>query len=251
MAILLSQRLRPVPYKHWNIVNSEKELEELTNPDGYEIAWHDHEVPSHRSRSSNTRLSIVVNSLVIVLIGLAGIVLVESGILARPSRAEALDVPLIPNIASTFTLPTDNPPTVDSPHATDEHTTRALQRKPIPKTQTTVAVSKVERMLSTALAQQGDRYRWGATGPNAFDCSGLVVYSFRSIGMSLPHFTGDLLKHGTRVNRASLKRGDLIFPTSSHVGIYLGGNKMVVASSGKGRVIIQTVYSFYAGRRLL
>jgi cell wall-associated NlpC family hydrolase len=223
MATLLSQRLRPVPYKHWNIVNSEKELEELTDPNGYGIAWHDHEVPSHRSRSSNTRLSIVVNSLVIVLIGLAG----------------------------TFTLPTDNPPTVDSPHATDEHTTRALQRKPIPKTQTTVAVSKVERVLSTALAQQGDRYRWGATGPNAFDCSGLVVYSFRSIGMSLPHFTGDLLKHGTRVNRASLKRGDLIFPTSSHVGIYLGGNKMVVASSGKGRVIIQTVYSFYAGRRLL
>lgn len=212
-----------------------------------------HDIPSHRRQKSHSwnKPSILIDCLAILLIGLLGGFVIESGILQSPPRVEALDIPLILTLPSNPNL-TTQPPTVDSPREIVDNATRSLQRKPlIPKSTVTSGQSKVERMVSYALAQQGDRYRWGASGPNAFDCSGLVVASFKSIGITLYHYTGDLLKHGTHINRGSLKRGDLVFPTSSHVGIYLGNNKMVVASSGKGRVIIQTIYSFYAGRRLL
>lgn len=214
-----------------------------------------HDIPSHRRQKSHSwnKPSILIDCLVILLIGLLGSFVIESGILQSPPRVEALDIPLILTMPSNPN-PTTQPPTVDSPRETMD-ATRSIQRKPIaptmPKATIANGQSKVERMVSYALAQQGDRYRWGATGPNAFDCSGLVVASFKSIGITLYHYTGALLKKGIHINRGSLKRGDLVFPTSSHVGIYLGNNKMVVASSGKGRVIVQTVYSFYAGRRLL
>lgn len=113
------------------------------------------------------------------------------------------------------------------------------------------AASKVEIAIAYALAQQGDRYRWGASGPDAFDCSGLVLAAFKQVGLNLPHYTGTMIGYGTKVSRANMVRGDIIFPTSGHVAIYLGNNTMVAASSGAGKVRVQTVYSFYAARRLL
>jgi cell wall-associated NlpC family hydrolase len=110
---------------------------------------------------------------------------------------------------------------------------------------------RINKVITYALHQRGDRYRFGATGPNAWDCSGLVVVSFRQIGIRLPHFTGGLLKHGKHISRSHLQRGDLVFPSNHHVGIYLGGGKMIVASSGHHKVMIQKVYAFYAARRII
>lgn len=107
----------------------------------------------------------------------------------------------------------------------------------------------VEIVVSYALAQLGDRYRWASAGPNSFDCSGLALAAYEQIGIHLPHYTGWMLGKGSKVSRAELKRGDLVFPSYGHVGIYLGDNQMVAASSSKGRVIIQQVYAFYAARR--
>jgi len=111
--------------------------------------------------------------------------------------------------------------------------------------------ARINRVINYALAQQGDRYRWGASGPNRWDCSGLVMKSFKQIGIKLPHYTGGMLKKGKKVSKRNLKRGDIIFPQRGHAAIYLGNGKMVAASSGKGRVIVQKVYGFYAARRLL
>lgn len=110
--------------------------------------------------------------------------------------------------------------------------------------------SRTETVIRYALAQRGDRYRWGSAGPNTYDCSGLVLRSFKQVGINLPHYTGSLLKKGKRVSYSQLKRGDLVFPSKGHVGIYLGNGKMVHASSGKGRVIVAEVYAFYAARRI-
>lgn len=104
--------------------------------------------------------------------------------------------------------------------------------------------------VSFALRQVGKPYIWGATGPNGYDCSGLVVAAYRSIGISLPHFTGDLLRRGTPVSRASLRPGDLVFLSSSHVGLAIGGDRVVVAPQSGENVKVQTIYAYYAGRRI-
>jgi peptidoglycan DL-endopeptidase CwlO len=85
--------------------------------------------------------------------------------------------------------------------------------------------------LQFAMTRRGYPYVWGAAGPTAFDCSGLVVWSFAQVGISLPHFTGDLWNSGVHISRNDLEPGDLLFFFSgiSHVGIFIGGNLMVDA----------------------
>lgn len=80
----------------------------------------------------------------------------------------------------------------------------------------------------------GRPYVWGATGPNAFDCSGFVQYVFRHFGINLPRVTFDQVKKGTPVERGQHKIGDLIFSSwdgkpHSHVGIYAGDGKILHA----------------------
>ncbi|MBB2912547.1 cell wall-associated NlpC family hydrolase [Streptosporangium becharense] len=82
-----------------------------------------------------------------------------------------------------------------------------------------------------ALTQQLKPYIWGAEGPNGFDCSGLVMWAYQKVGISLPHYTGDQWAAGTHISKDQLRPGDLVFFYSDlhHVGIYLGGGLMVHA----------------------
>lgn len=104
--------------------------------------------------------------------------------------------------------------------------------------------------LKWALTRIGDPYVWAAAGPDAFDCSGLVVWSYAQIGISLEHFTGDLWNEGEHVSRSELQPGDLVFfyADISHVGIYIGNGLMVDAPTVGQNVQIQPVmWSFYVG----
>jgi cell wall-associated NlpC family hydrolase len=85
--------------------------------------------------------------------------------------------------------------------------------------------------LKYALAQIGDRYVFGAAGLTTWDCSGLTMRAFKTAGVSLPHSSAAQFRYGKFVSRSNLKAGDLVFfgTPISHVGIYLGGNKMVHA----------------------
>ena len=86
--------------------------------------------------------------------------------------------------------------------------------------------------MSLALSKVGKPYRWGASGPNAFDCSGLVKWSFAQAGKALPRTSRAQAGAGTPVSRANLQPGDLVFfyKPISHVGIYIGNGKVVHAS---------------------
>src|SRR2546425_6770233 len=84
--------------------------------------------------------------------------------------------------------------------------------------------------VGVAMSQLGKPYVWAAAGPDSFDCSGLVVYSFGAVGKSLPHSTYALYSMGAPVSRDQLQPGDLVFFDGlGHVGIYIGGDQFVHA----------------------
>ena len=97
-----------------------------------------------------------------------------------------------------------------------------------------------EQAAGTALKMVGKPYHFGGSSPaSGFDCSGLVRYSYRQVGLALPHNTERQRLTGRHIQKAELRRGDLIFfdqegKKNSHVGIYLGDGRFVHApSSGK------------------
>ena len=87
--------------------------------------------------------------------------------------------------------------------------------------------------VQAALTRIGSPYSWGASGPGAFDCSGLVMWAFGQAGLSLPHSSQALAQGGQAVSRDQMEPGDLItyYSDASHVGIYIGDGMMVHAST--------------------
>ncbi|MBO3751867.1 C40 family peptidase [Streptosporangiaceae bacterium NEAU-GS5] len=90
---------------------------------------------------------------------------------------------------------------------------------------------KAAQAARWALTQQLKPYVWGGAGPNYYDCSGLIMVAYQHVGISLPHYTGDLWTSGTHVSRDDLRPGDLVFFYSDlhHVGMYIGGGYMIHA----------------------
>ena len=114
------------------------------------------------------------------------------------------------------------------------------------------------KVIRTAKRYLGTRYVWGAQGPNRFDCSGFTQYVIRkSKGVRLPRVSRKQAYYGKYVSRQNLRAGDLVFFDTSrrrrgyvnHVGIYIGGNKFIHASSAKHRVVITSLNRpFYRSR---
>jgi len=85
-------------------------------------------------------------------------------------------------------------------------------------------------VVQAAMSRLGAPYVWGAAGPTSFDCSGLVVWSFAQMNISLPHYSYSQMSGGTPVSVSDLQPGDLVFfYGGSHVGIYIGGGQFVHA----------------------
>jgi peptidoglycan DL-endopeptidase CwlO len=103
--------------------------------------------------------------------------------------------------------------------------------------------------IDVALSKLGDSYVWGATGPSTFDCSGLVQYSYRQAGISLPRTAAEQQQVGMSVSRSQLQPGDLVFFGSPayHVGMYLGNGKMVAAPTTGDVVKVESLLNDYSG----
>lgn len=117
--------------------------------------------------------------------------------------------------------------------------------------------AKCKRIEKVAKKKLGKRYVWGASGTkNTYDCSSFTKYVYRKNGISIPRTSINQSKFGKYVKRKDLKKGDLIFFDTSkrrkgyvnHVGIYLGNNKFIHASSAKKRVVVSSLSKFYGQR---
>ncbi|MDP9183580.1 MAG: NlpC/P60 family protein, partial [Actinomycetota bacterium] len=106
-----------------------------------------------------------------------------------------------------------------------------------------VAVQEAYRKL-------GSPYKWGASGPNTFDCSGLTMWVWGKAGVSLPHSSKAQYSSGRHVSQGELRPGDLVYYGSPihHVGIYIGNGRMISAPHTGDVVKIQNAFrSDYTG----
>lgn len=113
-----------------------------------------------------------------------------------------------------------------------------------------------DKVVDVALAQLGKPYRWAATGPDSFDCSGLMLYCYAFVGVYLPRVSQDQARFGTPVSRDELEPGDLVYfgyggdPNRvHHIGMYLGDGTFIHAPRTGDVIRIQYLSSRsdYAG----
>ena len=116
-----------------------------------------------------------------------------------------------------------------------------------------VSAASSQEVINTAKSYLGVPYRMGGTTPSGFDCSGFTSYVFRNIGINLPRTSSDQYQAGTKVSKADLKPGDLVFFEKTynkagitHVGIYSGNNEFISATSSKG-IKVDSLNSTYWG----
>lgn len=112
---------------------------------------------------------------------------------------------------------------------------------PVPDAGGNVTSAGGSAVLRIAESQIGAPYRYGGAGPDAYDCSGLVSYSFRQVGVNVPRTAAQQFAAARPVDRRDLQPGDLVFfrlagREVSHVGIYAGGDRFVHAPQRGGYV---------------
>jgi cell wall-associated NlpC family hydrolase len=111
-------------------------------------------------------------------------------------------------------------------------------------------------VVGVAMRYLGVPYVWGGSTPRGFDCSGLVMYAFAQIGISVPHSSYAQFNMGTPVSMGQLQAGDLVFFSgASHVGIYIGGGQFIHAPHTGDVVKISSLSGYYSsafigGRRI-
>ncbi|MFI7164295.1 NlpC/P60 family protein [Rhodococcus erythropolis] len=152
--------------------------------------------------------------------------------------------------------------TVTTPKPTTPKPTTPKPSTPKPSVTGSAAI---ESVIDRGMSQLGVQYAWGGGDENGptrgirdggvadsygdfnkvgFDCSGLMIYAFAGIGISLPHYTGYQYTAGTQVPSSEMKRGDMIFygpNASQHVALYLGNGQMLEAPQSGSSVMVSPV----------
>jgi peptidoglycan DL-endopeptidase CwlO len=99
-----------------------------------------------------------------------------------------------------------------------------------PEGATVIPPSQYSGVVGVAMSEIGTPYQWAGASPGGFDCSGLVMYAYSQMGVSLPHSSYAMWSDGVSVPRDQLQPGDIVFFDGlGHVGIYIGGGEFVHA----------------------
>ncbi|NLI52752.1 MAG: hypothetical protein GX417_00340 [Clostridiales bacterium] len=154
---------------------------------------------------------------------------------------------------------------INSPDArvsyTKEQEIIAEKKKQAELARASSAEGRIDKLISIAKKQLGDPYVLGKSGPDSFDCSGLVYYCLRQVNVYTRRLNAAGLSKTTSWTKvsslSSVKKGDLLFfksddsSTIGHVGIYIGGGEMIDASSANGKVVRRSAKSSYWRRNFV
>jgi cell wall-associated NlpC family hydrolase len=116
------------------------------------------------------------------------------------------------------------------------------------------AATLAAKAVKVAASKKGSPYRWGATGPNSFDCSGLALYSYKKAGRKIPRTTQAQYNNTRHISAAGRRQGDLVFfhygSSVYHVGIYAGSGKIWHAPKTGSTVRLEKIWdkSVWYGR---
>ena len=163
---------------------------------------------------------------------------------AQPAATAATQAPL------DAVAPVDLASPDNAPLAAQIAALRDAQHSP-------TASTRIKTVLQRAFALLGTPYRWGGTSPErGFDCSGLVGYVFRTIGIDLPRVSRAMANEGTAVaDRSALAEGDLVFfgkrGRVDHVGIYIGEGKFLHAPRTGRDVTVSSLTTGYWSQKYL
>jgi cell wall-associated NlpC family hydrolase len=107
-----------------------------------------------------------------------------------------------------------------------------------------------EALVDVAMSMRGTRYRYGGATPGGFDCSGLVFYAHRQLGLLVPRTSRDQEETAERIKPRKLRRGDLVFfkigsSKVNHVGIYIGKHRFVHAPGAGKPVTVNSLDDQY------
>lgn len=124
------------------------------------------------------------------------------------------------------------------------------------KKSTELKIDNIQELKKSAFGFLGTRYRFGGSSRSGIDCSSFVQQVFRELEVSLPRTAREQFGMGAEVSPGDLQKGDLIFFRTyasypSHVGIYLGNNKMIHASSRDRRVVVSPINTYYYRSRFI
>jgi cell wall-associated NlpC family hydrolase len=127
----------------------------------------------------------------------------------------------------------------------EQRLSRSQSRTPVETVEAAPASGRAGAAVQYALAQVGDAYVYGASGPSAFDCSGLTMMAWAAAGVALPHSSSAQMGSGASVSPSALQPGDLVFYYSpvSHVGIYIGNGQVAHAANPSTGVRVDPVGS--------
>ncbi len=144
---------------------------------------------------------------------------------------------------------------------TKEKEIAAEKKKQAALARASSAAGRIDKMIATAKKQLGDTYILGKSGPDSFDCSGLVYYCLRQVNVYTRRLNAAGLSKTSSWTKVSdidnVKPGDLLFfksddsSTVGHVGIYIGGGEMIDASSANGKVVRRGAKTSYWRRNFV
>lgn len=136
---------------------------------------------------------------------------------------------LTPDQRAVLADPGPPPPLMPVPPSSDP----SIVAMPAPDLASGGSTGGGAAVVQVALTRVGSPYSWGATGPDAFDCSGLIKWAFLQNGKSLPRSSQALAKGGQPVAISDVQPGDIVtfYSDVSHAGIYIGDGMMVHAST--------------------
>jgi cell wall-associated NlpC family hydrolase len=155
--------------------------------------------------------------------------------------APATTTTVAPAATTTTVAPVATTTAVPPTTASAQSTTSA-GATPVPGQSPAAAIA-----VQAALSRVGDPYVWGAAGPSAFDCSGLVMWAYAQAGVYLPHYSGSQYADTIHIPMSDLQPGDLVFPANpgQHVAMYIGNGEIVQAPYTGADVQVVPLTSFF------